>query len=301
MFRSHEAEKHEEEMRRRREQQEQSILFMSADGAVGDSVESDAVLLSFPYRTPSHPHDRDDQIQSVPTEPWINYYDLDSTDHTHSSCVSQTPSSRRGSRTNPDPRDVSTWSAELEKRLLASPIIRDIDDFDLEDDDLEGFDDEDLEGYYDSEEEEEEEEGYSSSGSSSPTSDSCETEVEPGCRCPRIVIGGGEAEVDNDNDAKPAQVDVIGEVAKEPAGDSNNSKSSSDNETPNALCKRVLMSFWEEDDDLDGLDCVRVDVEHVDGCVDMDDLSMGVGVQGVVEEEKWLMNDMRVVEVQVQA
>ncbi|KAJ3564284.1 hypothetical protein NP233_g8403 [Leucocoprinus birnbaumii] len=297
MFRSYEAERIEQEMRRREEQQEQSILFMNADEALEDDcIDSDAVLLSFPYRTPSVPHDQQDQIQSIPTEPWINYQDLDSSSHahlhTHTSCVSQSPAPGKSNRRNPDPKDISTWSAELEKRLLASPIIRDIDDFDLEDDDLEGFDDEDLE-YYDSDEEEEEEEEYSSSGSSSPTSDSCECGVESGCRCPTIVIGG-EAEGDN-NDSKPAPVDVINEVAKE---DSKKTMSNSDKKTATAICGKVLMSFWEEEDDLDGVDCVRVDVEQVDGCVEVDELGMSMSV---VDADKWVMNDMRVVEVQCQA
>jgi hypothetical protein len=276
LFRAFEIERYYEEVRRHREQ-EQSILLITQEEVIqdDDAPESDAVFLSFPYRTPAR-----DQIQRVPTEPWIDYNDLDSANHTHSSCISQTPPGMNP-RSNPDPRDVPAWSAELEKRLLASPVIRDIDDFDMEDDDLDGFDDEDLDGYYDSDEEEEEEEGYSSSGSSSPTSDTCGCDAESGCGCPRIITGEPEPE----SEMKSA---VVEEVEK----DTLDSKSKNDfDKTTTAICEKVLMSFWEEDSDLDGVDCVRVDVEAVDGCC---------GVGGVGEDEKWVVDEMRVV-VQVQA
>jgi hypothetical protein len=239
-----------------------------------DAVDSDAVLLSFPYRTPSH-EQYHNQNQNVPTDPWINYNDFDSRSHvhtcSHASCGSE------AAPLNPNPKDTSAWSKELEKRLLESPIVRDMDDFDLEDEDMGGFDDEDLDGYYDSDEEEEE--GYSSSGSSSPASDGCDCVEASDCGCPRIVIG--------DTEAKPG---IVGE-ADQDSRDHEKTKNKPDKST--AICGKVLMSFWEEDDELDGVDCVRVDVDQ-DGRVEMMDGGLG-------EEEKWVVDEMRVMEVQIQA
>ncbi|KXN90548.1 hypothetical protein AN958_04220 [Leucoagaricus sp. SymC.cos] len=259
LFRAFEFERYEEELRRRREQGK-SILLMTSEAE--DPVDSDAVLLSFPYRTPAHDHH--EIHQNVPTEPWINYNDLDSTDHTRPS-----RNLKKGSRSNPNSNDIPAWSKELEKHLLASPVIRDMDDFDLEDDSLDGFDDEDLENY-DSDEDEEEEEGYSSSGSSSPTSDGCECEDEPSCGRPHIILGENET-----------KSEVVAEIEKDPKDKKNIPE--------NAICEKVLMSFWEEDDDLDGIDCVRVDVEQV---------SPGRELGGMGEGEKWVVDAVRVVEVQ---
>jgi len=124
----------------------------SYEGETQNATDSGAVFLRFPYR--NSPNDT-----SVPNDPWINY-NQDTTTST--------------TRSNPDSNDIDTWSEDLEQRLLASPIIRDLDDFDLEDlEELEGED-----GYYD----DEDEEGYSSSGSSSDLSESEESDdgqVEP--------------------------------------------------------------------------------------------------------------------------
>jgi len=151
-----------------------------------------------------------------------------------------------------------------------------LDDLDFEDEDMGGFDDdEDLDSYYDSDEEEEEEE------------DDDEEEGDSG-----IVIS--EADVDDHENQAP-QVNILQQVTKDANADFKN-KSTSDKTT--TICGKVLMSFWEEDD----IDCVRVDVERVDGCVEVDDFSVGMGVVGSgMDEKKWRMDDRKVLEVQVQA
>lgn len=260
-YRAFEAERIEDELRR--QQQGQSALLMNSsmlcmdsserrgegdgdnNGEDEDASESGAVFLSFPYRN------REGENQSVPTDPWINYNDLDST--TGAKSHQNLASAKLRTRSGPHPSDVDAWSGELEKRLLASPIIRDLDNFDLEDsDDL----DEDEDGYSD----EEDEDGYSSSGSSS---DICESDEE-------FSDDGRLVNIDaNINETRGTGKD----------------KGSLEEKTK--VYGKVLMSFWEEEDDDD--EVKGVDVEET-GVVD-----------GEEEEEEWVEDVRRVVEVQVQA
>lgn len=150
-YRAFEFERVQQEIQR----QQQHSMLMSSDvtsSSESEAVESGTVFLSFPYRNSSSGN-------GIPTDPWINYYE-DTTNLPEK--ISTTPKTR----SNPNPNDIDAWSEELEQRLLASPVIRDLDDFDLED--LEDLEDED--GYYD----DEDEDGYSSSGSSS---DICESDA----------------------------------------------------------------------------------------------------------------------------
>ena len=272
MFRSHGTDRHQEKSQRLQEQQ-QDRSVMDADESDEGTIESDAVLLSYPYRTSSSstPQDHQDQIQNMPTEPFVNYNQIEPTDHIH---ISRAPLKGQNNSSNSDPQNVSAWSAELENRLLASPVIRDLDDFGSEDEDLGGFDDDDLDSYYDSDEEEEEEE--EEEGDST-----CECDTELGCRCPRIIIGEADAD---DNENQTPQVNILQQVTKDANVDFKQNKSHSDKITP-AICGKVLMSFWEEDD----VNCVRVN-----GCRGVDDFSAGMGVgsgMDMVEEEKWRMRD----------
>jgi len=151
-YRAFEFERVQQEIERQREQQHS--MLMGPSSSEGEAVDSGAVFLSFPYRNNSNDN-------GIPTDPWINYYD-DTTD------LPEKASTTSKTRTSPDPNDIDAWSEELEKRLLASPTIRDLDDFDLED--MEELEDE--YGYYD----DEDEDGYSSSGSSSDICDSDESD-----------------------------------------------------------------------------------------------------------------------------
>ena len=268
MFRSHEIDRHQEKPRCTREQQDRSI----ADAETRESaIDSDAVLLSYPYRTSSSstPQDLQDQIQNTPIEPFANHNEIEPRVH-----ISRAPPMSQGDCSKSDPPDVSTWSAELKNHLLASPAIRDLDDFDFEDEDMGGFDDdEDLDSYYDSDEEEEEGE---------------EEEGDSG-----IIIG--DADVDDHENETP-QVSIFQQVQKDANADFKKNKSNSD-KTTTAICGKVLMSFWEDD-----VDCVRVDVERVDDCVDVDDFSVDTGLVGSdIDEKKWRMDDRKVLEIQVQA
>ena len=271
MFRSHEIDRHQEKPRCTREQQDRSI----ADAETHESaIDSDAVLLSYPYRTSSStPQDPEDQIQDTNTESFTNYNEIEPRVH-----ISRTLPKDQDDCSNLDPQDISTQSTELKNHLLASPAIRDLNDLDFEDEDMGGFDDdEDLDSYYDSDEEEEEEE------------DDDEEEGDSG-----IVIS--EADVDDHENQAP-QVNILQQVTKDANADFKKNKSNSD-KTTTTICGKVLMSFWEEDD----IDCVRVDVERVDGCVEVDDFSVGMGVVGSgMDEKKWRMDDRKVLEVQVQA
>lgn len=146
----------------------------SYEGESQNPMESGAVFLRFPYR--NSPSD-----SAVPTDPWVNY--------NHDTTTPKT-------RSDPDPNDIDTWSEDLEQRLLASPIIRDLDDFDLEDlEELEGED-----GYYD----DEDEEGYSSSSSDiSESEESDDGQVEPS-----DSGGGGQSQ----NGKKKEEGKVYGKV-----------------------------------------------------------------------------------------
>lgn len=204
-YRAFELERAEEEARRR---QEYSMLMTSSsplsESVCEDMVDPDAVLLSFPY-----PHRPDEQQPHIPTDPWVNYNDLD-------------PSLSTTMHSESKPNDIDAWSEELEKRLLASPVIRDLDAFDLEN--LEDDDD----GFYDSDEgdddDDDEDDGYSSSEtSSSSSSDICE------------------------NDDIPLPVDI--DTSKP------ESKGEADKKRLEQVCGTVLMSLWQEGSQ-DGIECV---------------------------------------------